>query len=82
MNIYFVQRTDGWDGYYEFIDFVISCETEDEARNTHPRKDRWEGRSKWDGDEWVTSPDNVSVTHLGTAKDGISGIIVARYCAG
>ena len=82
MNLYFVERNDGWDCWDGYVDFVISCETEDEARNTHPRKDRWEGRDKWDGDEWVDSPDKVSVTHLGTSKEGVAGIICSFYRAG
>lgn len=62
-----------WSGYDVYMSFVVCCETEEEARNTHPSqsgssydlyKEEW---GKWG--EWVKKEDvgQLCVTKLGVA---------------
>lgn len=90
MNIYLVQRTDGY-RYDEYDSFVCVAETEQAARETwpnaaHPRI--------WNGTDWVwpqyrdsdrtwQAPQGLKVTLLGiTTNDATPGVICASFNAG
>lgn len=69
MNLYLVTRTDyvDWD---EYDSFVVACENAEKARNTKPANYGW------------TTPDQVKVTLIGMAAEGIEGIQCASFNAG
>lgn len=71
--------------YDSFSEFVICCQTETDARNTHPSVDPCTG--KWDHDSWIEQDrvytEAVTVTFLGFADEKIQpGIISTSFHAG
>lgn len=79
-NLYLVKRTDEV-GYEEYDSMVVAASSEDEARTTHP-DGRWD--EEWAGWSWVFISDieSLSVELIGTAKDGLDGLILASFNAG
>ena len=67
-RLYLVSQSENR-GYGTFDSFVVMAESEDMARNTHPRGvpivdwDRW--REYGDLYDWASRPENVSVTEIG-----------------
>jgi hypothetical protein len=85
LNIYHVEQ-DLYNGYDTYSDFVIICETEEEARNTSPdgyelKETKSENRyGCWVSKEEV---DKVKVTLIGrTTEDAIKGIVCNSFHAG
>ena len=82
-------------GYDTFSGCVVRAESEEAARQIHPKGDRvWRGEDWWwtDNEWWPrgpthdrtwTSPDNVEVTYLGEAKLGdLPGVVLTDFRAG
>jgi hypothetical protein len=79
MNLYFISQTvvHGWDTYDSA---VVAAENEELARCIHPSREDWDGkREDWDG--WCNKED-VTVKLIGTATEGLAGVICASYNAG
>jgi hypothetical protein len=75
MKLYLIYRTDEY-GYDEYDEAVVCAESEEEARNIHPR----EGCSSLEG--WI-EPKDVKVSYLGEAEKGWEkGVICASFNAG
>lgn len=94
MNLYYVCQEVN-NEYDTYNSFVAVCETEDDARHTHPSEHyKWMG-SGWgfiyfDGrvsnegrttHDWC-DPDDVKVDLIGTSYVGIRGVICASFNAG
>jgi hypothetical protein len=77
MKLYLISQTVNL-GYDIYDSAVVAAESEDAARNIHPRK----FAPDWDSTEWC-EPDSVKVTFIGTS-DCIpeSGVICASFNAG
>lgn len=60
-----------WSGYDVYTSFVICCETESEARNTHPAEEvgQYGISPKWNDYDWIKKEDidRLAVTKLGVA---------------
>lgn len=89
-------------GYYIYDSFLVACESEEAARNTHPDDISYPKDGKWvtinvleDGTEyqtylrgggrtWVDAKDldKVFVEEIGTANEGITGVICSSFNAG
>ena len=69
MNIYLVEDTSPFNSYDTYDSFVIACETEEEAKK---HADTMSGMSS----------DDCTATLIGTALDGISGVLLASFNAG
>ena len=83
-------------GYDTYSDFVVVCETEDQARNIHPsgRLDEWERIPETKEDlkygtylnSWIRRSDIpfLTVVEIGTSVPGIASgtIICSSYHAG
>ena len=80
MNIYRVSQTKNidWDTYDSF---VIAAETEEEARNTYPTGIKIKVNDYIDFGAWC-EPMYVKVEMIGTAVDGVCGVICASFNAG
>jgi len=66
--------------YDAYDSAIVTAETEEEARMTHPRTTCT--YDYWPMDTW-TDPDKVRVEYLGEAKEGTTaGVILASYNAG
>lgn len=81
--------------YDTYDSAVVACETEEEAKHSHPS-----GYYKWDEDAWAfqhrskeqekegrttscwTDPENVSVQLIGESVDGVSGVVCSSFNAG
>lgn len=78
MDIYLITQSvaTGCDTYDSA---VVAAESEEAARNTHPRLfPDWDRRE----DSWASSPDQVSAVLIGTAVPGTSaGVICASFNA-
>jgi len=75
MNLYLIERTDHW-GYDDYDSAVVCAENVEEARRTEVAVSKY-GFNPW------TTPDNVKVKMLGTAKDNIEkGVVLASFNAG
>lgn len=97
MNIYHVSRTDEY-GYDDFSDFVVVCETEQQAKETYPgegyvfRDDHWvevglDGNVRpFDKDnEWWcgwTHPSKTTVELVGISTKEESRVICSSFHAG
>lgn len=89
MKLYLIKQNAN-DDYYTYDSAVVVAESENAARHMHPNE------YTWDGETWLyhsgraqhtmardwTSPDNVTVTEIGEASDGITGVVCASYNAG
>lgn len=80
MNLYLIEsRIDlGWDAYDSA---VVVAASEEEAKATHPG-----GNNAYWNDtycDWLSSPESVKCTLLGTAVEGsIPGVVCASFNAG
>jgi len=76
MNIYLIDQ-DVVYGYDTYDSAVVAAESEEEARNIHPRGD-------WSSTHcWCAYPRYVNVTYIGIAKHhAIRGVILASFNAG
>lgn len=92
MNLYFISQ-DEYNGHDTYSDAVVCAEDEHEARNIHPngkyafRNDGWYDKSGKKRDynfgEWASTPANVKLELIGTAKEGIKkGVVCASFHAG
>jgi hypothetical protein len=81
LKLYFVSQNEV-NGYDTFDSFVIACESEEIARNTHPYGDKIEDniRSK----DWPTDSSVITVELIGTASKSITEqqIICSSFNAG
>lgn len=88
MELFLVRRNDDG-GYDTFDSFVVAAKTKNEARLTHPYGEEL----TWNGNGWMSSssgreddswapPDSLTVEHIGTAKEDVSGVICASFHAG
>jgi hypothetical protein len=80
MNLYHVSQ-DVNNNYDTYSDFVIACASEEEARNTTPDGNKNEETPQTHYSHW-TWPANVKVKLIGTAAEGITGVICSSYHAG
>ena len=92
MNLYKVSQ-DVNNDYDTYSDFVIACETEEDARNTNPggyhkwRDNTWffqyaDGTENPDTDYSWCLPKDTKVELIGKAAAGIKGIICTSFHAG
>lgn len=78
MNLYLVSQAEN-DGYDTYDAFVVAAADEQSARETHPFGGGWEHAAC----TWASSPDNVEVTLIGAAAEGVpAGVVLASYNAG
>jgi len=82
MKLYLVSQSEN-DNYDTFSSFVVCCETEEEARNTHPG---W-GEDPWKDDfshsTWCKLPSAAEVEYIGEAAEDLEkGIVCASFHAG
>lgn len=84
MNLYLLMQDEN-SGYDTYDSMVVAAETEDRARLIHPNTwsdNPWD-RTKLLYRDWATSPDQVSVTLIGTAVEGTkAGVILSSFNAG
>lgn len=88
MRLWLLHRADNDSGGYDTYDsMVVAAETEEEARLIHPSGTPhiWTGQSwrvkDWSDDSW-TAPGKLMVREVGTANDGVTGVICASFNAG
>jgi hypothetical protein len=90
--IFVVCRTDKID-YDEYDSFVIVAADEDSARHQHPRDHyEWDTtRQEWvdtydarpaSYHGWANDPSSLTVTCVGVAAEGVSGVISSSFNAG
>ena len=78
MNLYIVTRNDSytWDNYDSFI---VACESEEEARKTHPSHgDGW-------GRDWITKDqiNTLTIELLGQATPNLEkGVVLSSFSNG
>jgi len=78
MNLYYVSQE--YDGYETYDGFVVACETEEDARNTHPQEGRVFGKDCF---TWCQTPSEVDVKFIGVAgEETKKGVILASFNAG
>lgn len=80
MNIYLIEQDENTN-YDTYDSAIVTAETEDQARLTHPTgKPNWDGKdenySVWCGAEYVT------VTLIGKSDVKINGVLLASFNAG
>ena len=77
MNIYLLTQYDRR-GYDTYDSCVVYAESEDEARQIHPK-----GSMSWGSITWALCPENVDVSYLGCNPHVTdSGLISASFNAG
>lgn len=77
MNIYLISQTKN--NAYDTYDAAVVCaESEEEARKMRPTNDMPDDWVKYD---WA-EPEYVQVKLLGTAADGVTGVLLASFIAG
>jgi len=79
MNLYLISQKVN-NGYDTYDSAVVAAESEDAARSIHPSGSDWDGESQMYG-TWCAK-ENVTVRLIGTAADGVSGVICASFRAG
>lgn len=69
---------------YDTYDSAIVCAAnEQEARLIHPRGEGYSFEASGNWASWASSPDNVKVELVGTARRGVKrGVICASFNAG
>lgn len=95
MNLYKVSQNVN-NNYDTYSDFVVACETEEEARHTNPDP----GYYKWHDNEWYfqysdgtergegrkeyswCDPKEVKIELIGKAAEGVEGVVCASFHAG
>lgn len=92
LKLYHVSQ-DVNNGYDTYSDFVVACESEEEAMYTYPNENqKWHdgewylqcnngGEVRWDNYSWCL-PSQVKVKYLGEAAEGITGVICSSFHAG
>ena len=94
MKLWKIEQHENGD-YDTYDSAVVALETSEEAKHFHPSEfyrwgsDEWEhgySDGRWEGEgrlthNW-TDPDNVSVSLIGEAADGVNGLICASFNAG
>lgn len=91
MNVYLVSKKTG-EEYETYTSFVVSCENEENAKNTHPatenlvfKNDRWylvleDGIEQDRGMFYWTTPSNTNVELIGKSSPNIKkGIIHTSF---
>lgn len=84
MNIYKISQTEN-DDYNTYDSAIVYGETEEEARNIHPRCPLFTNDELWRNYSycWASSPDKVTVEKIGeTNLEVKSGVILASFNAG
>lgn len=80
MKLYHISQTEAR-GYDTFSDMVVCAESEEEARNIHPRGE-WDN-SIFGDNTWCRSPESVTVKYLGEAHEDLKkSIICSSFHAG
>lgn len=75
-NLYLIWQEEN-DNYDTFDTAIVCADSEDEARNTLPSQ-----FSKW-GEDWCSSPEQVTVELIGTAAIDIDkGVVLASHMPG
>lgn len=81
MNLYLIEQdvNNNWDTYDSA---VVVANSEDEARFIHPNDYEWDGKMETYSN-WCNA-ENVKVTYLGKAKEGLKKgeVICASFNAG
>lgn len=78
MKLYLISQDEN-DGYDTYDSAVVCAGSEDEARKINPDYGEW-GRNYG---SWCSSPDKVTVRHIGEAVEGMEpGIVLASFHAG
>lgn len=81
MNLYLISQSQ-WTGYDTFDSAVVCAESEEQARDMHPRGGAPVSVRGRDGD-WASSPDQVRVRFLGVASPDLHRCVVcASFNAG
>ena len=79
MKLWFIKRPESEVDYDTFDSAIVAAETEEEAKTINPCSRGWGYRYT----AWTKSPENVTATYIGMAKDGTErGIILASFNAG
>lgn len=80
MNIYYISQDENND-YDTYDSMVVVANSEEEAKQIHPRRDGWIDNI-WN--VWASSPERVKVELVGTASNKYRepGIILASFNAG
>lgn len=86
MKLFLVSRLDDVD-YDEFDAFVVSCETEEEARHTHPQYTASGGVGGFHegappGGSWPVQPRDVKVEIIGKSTLGEKRVVLSSFNAG
>lgn len=89
MNLYLLTQTEN-DGYDTYDSCVVAAESPEEAVLINPRGEVY--RSARDGQKasgwvkgrgsWCASPEQVTVKLIGTAAEGVRGVVIASFNAG
>jgi hypothetical protein len=88
--VYLVKRQEGSCGWEEYDGFVCVAENEEEARTFCPQKEAaWNSElgiftqdddSTFEAEEWPVLPQELKVTVLGEAQEGLpSGIVLSSF---
>lgn len=83
MKLFLVSQDENND-YDTYDSFVIACETEDEAKNTHPCGEPMT-EEQWNDiySSWCSSVKHVKVQYLGEADKSLEeGVVCASFNAG
>jgi len=80
MNLYLVSQTSN-SSYDTYDSFVVACNSEDEARHTHPEGYEVKDEQEYRWCDW-TYADEVIVKLIGVASKGLQGVICASFNAG
>lgn len=85
MNLYLISQSEN-DAYDTYDSAVVCAESEDHARDFHPRPGKavlidWSRSSH--NEVWCKSRDSVNVRLIGTAAEGVAaGVLCASFNAG
>lgn len=81
MNLYLISQDENKD-HDTFDSAVVKAGSEDEARNMHPGSGLpidWDSSySSYLGD-WCSSPEKVSVEHIGISEDADAGVVCSSF---
>jgi len=82
MNLYMLSQSDNtW--YDTYDSCIVAAETEDAARMIHPGSGFGPHGHGYVDKSWANSPESVSVSLIGQAKEGMeAGIVLASFNAG
>ncbi len=81
MKLYLLSQDEN-NGYDTYDSCVVAADSIKAARQIYP-SGNWPARANKYGDIWATSPKNVKVERIGTAKPGTkAGVVLASFNAG